>query len=64
VENRFPMALDTVRNISNRYYNILSSLTLRGLEAIRKIINEAIMLKGIIRDYIKDRRAYIKKRYN
>jgi hypothetical protein len=58
------MALDTVRNISNRYYNILSSLTLRGLEAIRKIINEAIMLKGIIRDYIKDRRAYIKKRYN
>ena len=33
-ENRFPLASDTARDVSNRYHDILSSLTRRGLEAV------------------------------
>jgi hypothetical protein len=54
-ENRFPLASNIVRDVSNRYYDILSSLTLRGLESVRKIVSEAIMLEGIVRNHIKDR---------
>jgi hypothetical protein len=58
------LASDTARDISNRYHDILSSLTLRGLEAVRKIINKAIVLEDIIRNHIEDRQARIEKRYH
>ncbi|RYC77641.1 hypothetical protein BFJ63_vAg19485, partial [Fusarium oxysporum f. sp. narcissi] len=41
-ENRFPMASDTARDVSNRYHDILSSPTHRGLEAVQKIQAEFI----------------------
>ncbi|KAL9572163.1 hypothetical protein ACKAV7_003651 [Fusarium commune] len=63
-ENRFPLASDTARDISNRYHDILSSPTLRGLESVRKIVSEAIMLKDIMRNHVKDRQGRIEKRYH
>ncbi|KAG7408966.1 hypothetical protein Forpi1262_v017895 [Fusarium oxysporum f. sp. raphani] len=48
-ENRFPLASDTARDVSNRYHDILSSPTLRGLESVRKIVSEAIVLEDIVR---------------
>jgi hypothetical protein len=58
------MASDTARDVGNRYHDILSSLTLRGLEAIRKIVNDAIVLEDIVKNHVKDRRARIEKRYH
>jgi hypothetical protein len=63
-ENRFQMASDTARDISNRYHDILCSPTRRGLESIRKIVSEALILKNIIKEHYEDRRARIKKRYH
>ncbi|SCO92428.1 uncharacterized protein FRV6_16556 [Fusarium oxysporum] len=63
-ENRFPLASDTARDIGNRYHDILSSPTLRGLESVRKIVNEAIVLEEIVRNHVEDRRARIEKRYH
>ncbi|RKL16968.1 hypothetical protein BFJ72_g15310 [Fusarium proliferatum] len=63
-ENRFPLASDTARDISNRYHDILSSPTLRGLESVRKIVSEAIMLEDIVRNHVEDRQGRIEKRYH
>ncbi|EGU86673.1 hypothetical protein FOXB_02809, partial [Fusarium oxysporum f. sp. conglutinans Fo5176] len=63
-ENRFPMASDTARDVGNRHHDILSSPTLRGLESIRKIVNEAIVLEDIVRNHVEDRPARIEKRYH
>ncbi|TXB97180.1 hypothetical protein FocTR4_00012005 [Fusarium oxysporum f. sp. cubense] len=63
-ESRFPLASDTARDIGNRYHDILSSPTLRGLESVRKIVNEAIVLEEIVRNHVEDRRARIEKRYH
>ncbi|PNP55196.1 hypothetical protein FNYG_15547 [Fusarium nygamai] len=63
-ENRFPIASDTARDVGNRYHEILGSPTLRGLESIRKIGNEAIVLEDIVRNHVEDRRARIEKRYH
>ncbi|KAG7409489.1 hypothetical protein Forpe1208_v010747 [Fusarium oxysporum f. sp. rapae] len=51
-ENRFPMASDTARDISNRYHDILSSPTRRGLEAVQKIASEAIVLEDIVKKHV------------
>ncbi|KAG7420443.1 hypothetical protein Forpi1262_v016178 [Fusarium oxysporum f. sp. raphani] len=63
-ENRFPLASDTARDISNRYHDILSSPTLRGLESVRKIVSEAIVLEDIVRNHVEDRQGRIEKRYH
>ncbi|KAG6989181.1 hypothetical protein FocnCong_v021292 [Fusarium oxysporum f. sp. conglutinans] len=63
-ENRFPLASDTARDVSNRYHDILSSPTLRGLESVRKIVSEAIMLEDIVRNHVEDRQGRIEKRYH
>ncbi|KAI7772853.1 hypothetical protein LZL87_013970 [Fusarium oxysporum] len=63
-ENRFPLASDTARDVSNRYHDILSSLTLRGLESVRKIVSEAIVLEDIVRNHVEDRQGRIEKRYH
>ncbi|KAI7771377.1 hypothetical protein LZL87_013876 [Fusarium oxysporum] len=58
------MASDTAKDVGDRYHDILSSPTLRGLEAVRKIVNEAIVLEDIVRNHVEDRRACIEKRYH
>ncbi|KAH7462726.1 hypothetical protein FOMA001_g18499 [Fusarium oxysporum f. sp. matthiolae] len=63
-ENRFPLASDTARDVSNRYHDILSSPTLRGLESVRKIVSEAIVLEDIVRNHVEDRQGRIEKRYH
>ncbi|KAF4331878.1 hypothetical protein FBEOM_14340, partial [Fusarium beomiforme] len=63
-ENRFPIASDTARDIRNRYHDILSSPTRRGLEAIQKIVSEAVVLEDIVRNHVADRRERIEKRYH
>jgi len=63
-ENRFSLASDTARDVSNRYHDILSSLTLRGLESVRKIVSEAIVLEDIVRNHVEDRQGRIEKRYH
>ncbi|CZR35894.1 uncharacterized protein FPRO_03846 [Fusarium proliferatum ET1] len=57
-------ASDTARDISNRYHDILSSPTLRGLESVRKIVSEAIVLEDIVRNHVEDRQGRIEKRYH
>ncbi|RKK63891.1 hypothetical protein BFJ69_g16819 [Fusarium oxysporum] len=63
-ENRFPMASDTARDVSNRYHDILSSPTHRGLEAVQKIVSEAIVLEDIVKKHVANRQERIKKRYH
>ncbi|KAI8406604.1 hypothetical protein FOFC_14074 [Fusarium oxysporum] len=63
-ENRFPLASDTARDVSNRYHDILSSPTLRGLESVRKIVSEAIVLEDIVKNHVEDRQGRIEKRYH
>ncbi|KAG7404146.1 hypothetical protein Forpe1208_v015967 [Fusarium oxysporum f. sp. rapae] len=63
-ENRFPMASDTARDISNRYHDILSSPTRRGLEAVQKIASEAIVLEDIVKKHVANRQERIEKRYH
>ncbi|KAI8396360.1 hypothetical protein FOFC_20907 [Fusarium oxysporum] len=63
-ENRFPLASDTARDVSNRYHDILSSPTLRGLESVGKIVSEAIVLDDIVRNHVEDRQGRIEKRYH
>ncbi|EXL39822.1 hypothetical protein FOCG_17583 [Fusarium oxysporum f. sp. radicis-lycopersici 26381] len=63
-ENQFPLASDTARDINNRYHDILSSPALRGLESVRKIVSEAIMLEDIVRNHVEDRQGRIEKRYH
>ncbi|KAG7402830.1 hypothetical protein Forpe1208_v016802 [Fusarium oxysporum f. sp. rapae] len=63
-ENRFPMASDTARDVGNRYHDILSSPTRRGLEAIQKIISEAVVLEDIVKKHVADRQQRIEKRYH
>ncbi|KAF4448245.1 hypothetical protein F53441_8331 [Fusarium austroafricanum] len=60
----FPLASDIARDVSNRYYDILSSLTLRGLESVWKIVSEAIVLEDIVRNHVEDRQGRIEKRYH
>ncbi|KAF6518245.1 hypothetical protein HZS61_002323 [Fusarium oxysporum f. sp. conglutinans] len=62
-ENRFPMASDTARDVSNRYHDILSSPTHRGLEAVQKIVSEAIVLEDIVKKHVANRQERIQKRY-
>ncbi|KAG4277362.1 hypothetical protein FPRO04_14140 [Fusarium proliferatum] len=63
-ENRFPMASDTARDVSNRYHDILSSPTHRGLEAVQKIVSEAIVLEDIVKKHVANRQERIEKRYH
>ncbi|EXL66284.1 hypothetical protein FOPG_17531 [Fusarium oxysporum f. sp. conglutinans race 2 54008] len=63
-ENCFPLASDTARDVSNRYHDILSSPTRRGLEAVQKIVSEAIVLEDIVKKHVADRQERIKKRYH
>ncbi|KAF5696733.1 hypothetical protein FMUND_15616 [Fusarium mundagurra] len=63
-ENRFPLASDTARDVSNRYHDILSSPTRRGLEAVQKIVSETIVLEDIVKKHVADRQERIKKRYH
>ncbi|KAJ4075640.1 hypothetical protein NW769_015394 [Fusarium oxysporum] len=63
-ENRFPLASDTARDVSNRYHDILSSPTLRGLKSALKIVSEAIVLEDIVRNHVEDRQGRIEKRYH
>ncbi|KAJ0133566.1 Uncharacterized protein HZ326_23359, partial [Fusarium oxysporum f. sp. albedinis] len=44
--------------------DILSSPTLRGLESVRKIVSEAIVLEDIVRNHVEDRQGRIEKRYH
>jgi hypothetical protein len=63
-ENRFPLASDVASDVRNRYHDILSSPTRRGLEAVQKIVSEAIVLEDIVRKHVDDRRERIEKRYH
>ncbi|KLO97764.1 Uncharacterized protein Y057_13245 [Fusarium fujikuroi] len=65
-ETRFSTASDTAKHIhiSERYHNILCSPPRLGLQHIRNIVNEAILIEDIIKKYIEDRRRRIEKRYD
>ena len=58
------MASDTARDVSNRYHDILSSPTHRGLEAVQKIVSEAIVLEDIVKKHVANRQERIEKRYH
>ncbi|CVK92451.1 uncharacterized protein FMAN_07347 [Fusarium mangiferae] len=63
-ENRFPMTSDTARDVSNRYHDILSSPAQRGLKAVQKIVNEAIVLEDVVKKHVTNRQERIEKRYH
>ncbi|KAM0364067.1 hypothetical protein ACHAPK_010977 [Fusarium culmorum] len=63
-EMRFHAASSTAESIGERYHDILSSPTRAGLQHIRNIVHEVVMLEDVIKQYVDDRKTRIEKRYH
>ncbi|KAL6365686.1 hypothetical protein LRP88_01687 [Fusarium phalaenopsidis] len=63
-DTRFQRASDTAKRVTEEYLDIFSSLTRAGLQEVRKVVIEAVLLEEIVTMYMDDRRSRIEKRYN
>ncbi|KAK5996949.1 hypothetical protein PT974_02297 [Cladobotryum mycophilum] len=60
-EFRFQLAADTIKNMTHRYHDILSSPTQEGLRIARQVIAEASVMESNLKQFIKDRHDRLKR---
>ncbi|RYC79008.1 hypothetical protein BFJ63_vAg18109 [Fusarium oxysporum f. sp. narcissi] len=63
-ETRFQRASDTVKQVVEKYRDMLSSPTRAGLCEVSKVVTEACLLEETVTIHVDDRRKRIEKRYH